>query len=299
MRCLILLHSTTGNTAVVTRFAADRIRAAGHECTVHDIVRHPEVPALDDVDLLGVACPTMYFRPTIAMEIFIDRLPATTPARPAFLLATASGETGAHFPLLAERLRPKGWLTLGARFVPCVDNWPPHRVATGLARPLRALAAILYRYVPPLHTGLQFLWPELGEPETRHRDQITAFIAEMLARAAAPGGPAHFAPTGLGIGGLWPSRFGRWMTRDKMCAATRPRIDARLCSSCGTCVAVCPVGCISRAAEDAVPNVGSGCTGCWACYNHCPDGAISGLGCPRGAGRYAGPSPAMRELFRG
>ena len=72
-----------------------------------------------------------------------------------------------------------------------------------------------------------------------------------------------------------------------------------LVAGCGTCVAVCPVGCISRAAEDAVPNVGSGCTGCWACYNHCPDGAISGLGCPRGAGRYAGPSPAMRELFRG
>ena len=47
MRITILLHSTTGNTRLVTRYAARRLEAAGHDVTVHDIVkRRGEEPAL-------------------------------------------------------------------------------------------------------------------------------------------------------------------------------------------------------------------------------------------------------------
>ena len=71
------------------------------------------------------------------------------------------------------------------------------------------------------------------------------------------------------------------------------------CSRCGTCVTVCPSGAMTRADDESLPTVGSSCTGCWACYNHCPDGAVRGKGAADGVGRYRGPSPEVRSLFRG
>ena len=300
MNCTILLHSTTGNTRVVTRFAAARIEAKGHRCTIHDVARHPEPPSLDDVDLLGVSCPTMYFRPTLAMERAVDRLPAAAGGalRPAFLLATASGETGAHFPLLAEQLRGKGWWTLGARFVPCVNNWPPQRTLTGLVAPARPLAEILVARWEQLGARLSFLWPDVGETEARFRGDVAAFVDEMLRRAGSDASPETFAPTGLRVGSKLTSLLGRRITPDKMRWATSISICAERCTACGVCVAVCPVGCLSREEDDDVPRVGDDCTGCWACHNHCPEGAISGLVSPHGAGRYAGPSRKLRDLFR-
>ena len=77
------------------------------------------------------------------------------------------------------------------------------------------------------------------------------------------------------------------------------RVDPELCTACGTCVKVCPVGIITQAHDEAPPRFGRGCTGCFACYNHCPDGAILAAGTPAGRGRYSGPSKEMRELFSG
>jgi len=68
VKALILVHSTTGNTRLVARHAAGRLEAAGWEVTRHDIVKRPEPPPIHDVDLLGVASPTMYFRTTIAIQ---------------------------------------------------------------------------------------------------------------------------------------------------------------------------------------------------------------------------------------
>ena len=125
MKALILLHSATGNTRLVALYAASRLKMDGYQVDVHDIVKKPTPPSLDDVDLLGVACPTMYFRPTFAMQRFIARMPAAESVRrPAFLLATCSGDPGAHFPLLAEQLASRGFYTLGARHIIFSTSWP-------------------------------------------------------------------------------------------------------------------------------------------------------------------------------
>ena len=298
MNCTILLHSTTGNTRLVTKYAAARLEKRGVTVRIHDIVRHPEMPDLSDCDLLGVSCPTMYFRGTLAMEYFLDRLPAASPApKPAFLLATASGQTGAHFPIQAEQLRPNGWVTMGARFVPCVDNWPIARTLTRPARPFLALGALANRWLPPLSELLGFLWPELGDPEKVHREQVKVFVDEMVRRASSGTPLDSFRPLGMTVQTPILGKIGRMMTADKMASSTRVRIVPKACSRCGVCVNVCPVGCIWRDDADDVPQVGTGCTGCWACFNHCPEGAISGLAAPRGSGRYPGPSREMRSLF--
>ena len=75
-------------------------------------------------------------------------------------------------------------------------------------------------------------------------------------------------------------------------------IEDKGCRGCTLCVEVCPVSCITRSGDGAIPVVGDSCTGCWACFNQCPDGAISGWTVKRGLGRYHGPSRTARELFR-
>lgn len=300
MKCIIFLHSTTGNTRLVARFAARRLEQAGHVCTVHNIVRAPEPPDMDDVDLIGVACPTMYFRGTMAMEQFISRLPVPGGPRPAFLLATAGGDPGSHFVIQARQLRHLDWIVLGARFVPFADNWPPHRALFERIPLARPVATTLHQLLSGLlGKSLTFLWPDLQEPEPRHREELARFIDDVARRAATGEVDTAPAPGELFVKSALTGALGRIMTVKQMRRVTAIRVSADRCSACGICVEVCPVGCLSRAGDDAVPAAGAGCTGCWACYNHCPDGAISGWTVKKGLGRYHGPSSASRELFRG
>ena len=52
MKIQFLLHSTTGNTRLVTRYAAGYLRVQGHDCDIHDIAKRREPPDLAQVDLL-------------------------------------------------------------------------------------------------------------------------------------------------------------------------------------------------------------------------------------------------------
>lgn len=299
MKIHILLHSSTGNTRLMTRWAARRLELAGHEVTVQDIVREREIPRLDEVDLLGVSCPTMYFRPTVAMERFVARLPDAAPGpRPAFLLATAGGDTGSHFAILAEILARKGWITLGARFVQFVDNWPPHQrlgLALNTAFPL---VEALVRRNESARWWLHWMFPNIGEPQLHQRTGLGNFLDDLLRQAAS----GHLEPARdlreLDRGWTLFKVIGRLMTVNEMRLATGIRLDEARCDACGTCVTVCPVDCLTRPDKDAIPTVGPDCTGCWACFNHCPEGAISAWACDHGAGRYQGPSREARELYR-
>ena len=299
MNTIIFLHSSTGNTRLVTRFAAARIRALGHDCSVVDITRHPEPPSLDDVDLIGLSCPSMYWRPTVVMERFIARLPSARPGpKPAFQLATASGDPGSHFALAAEQLAYKDWITLRAYFVPMVNNWPSHRAVSERIPFAGPEAEGITGGRPHLRPSWGWLWPDVGEPVLRYRDGLERFVEDVLIMAENNDLSAAKPPNKLWRGRRWMAAVGRLMTQDQMRLATNIQVDADRCTRCGTCVRVCPVGCLTRATEDEVPRMGTDCTGCWACFNHCPDGALSGMSAPHGAGRYKGPSAESRELFR-
>ncbi|MDY0005155.1 MAG: 4Fe-4S binding protein [Polyangia bacterium] len=298
MKCTVFLHSTTGNTRLIARYAARRVEAAGHECALVDITRLSEAPPLDGIDLLGFACPSMYWRPSMTMERFVARLPSAAPSgRPVFQLATAGGDPGAHFALLAEQLEHKGWLTLGAYFVPMVNNWPPHRALADRIPYARIVTTSLTERKPSLRANLSNLCPDLGEPEARHRDGLDAFLARMLDMAARGDFSARKAPASLWKGNRAMYAMGRLMTVEQMRKGSSIRIDPERCTRCGVCVKLCPVGCLTRSGEDEVPSVGGNCTGCWTCHNHCQDRAISGFGAPAGAGRYGGPSAEVRRLF--
>lgn len=298
MKCTILLHSTTGNTRLVAKFAAAVLQEAGYETTLYDIVKAQAPPDFGDVDLLGVACPTMYWRPTVAMERFVARMPVAPRGKTAaFLIGTAGGDIGAHFPLLAEQLVHKDFVVLGAVWAPLPNNYPPSRAAVRFFSAAEPFAAKLGSLVRALRRPAAFLWPNLTVPSTKARDRLRAELSAIAenakaGRLAAAPDPTRL-PTSPGV-----SQFtGRLMTVEYMRWGTAPKIDAEKCTRCGICVEVCPVGCITRPEKTALPTLGANCTGCWTCYNRCPDGAIAGFMTPAGVARYAGPPKAWRDVW--
>lgn len=299
MKSLILLHSATGNTRLITRYAASCITSAGHACRIHDIVAKPKPPALGSVDLLGVACPTMYFRPTFAMERFVARLPSPAKPKPVFLLGTSGGEPGAHFSLLAEQLAHKGLVTVGAHWVIFPASWPPQRAVVKRIAGGAPYGAMLAARYPALLPLLAIFWPAIGEPGVEDRDRLKRFIDGALARATAFR-PEDDVPSFTDLHKPMPGAnlSGRMFTSEMAAEYTAVRILPERCTGCGVCLKVCPVGCITRGSEGATPAVGRGCTGCWACFQHCPDRAVAGWKVGPGEGLYPGPSRESRELFR-
>jgi NAD-dependent dihydropyrimidine dehydrogenase PreA subunit len=300
MKCLILLHSATGNTRLVARFASHRLTDLGHSCVLHDVVRDPEPPDLSDVDLLGVACPTNYFDQSRVMAQFLDRLPALDKGpKPAFLLSTCGGEPGAHFVTQTEQLQRLGWLILGARAMSFPDSWPPHRAIT---KPLSFTVSIgqaLGAKLSPLRLLLSLPYPDMHQPSHRTVSRLGRLIDRVARRAAvrdylgawSPEALANARPPGM-------VRLGRAMKPDWIRRATDIRIDAGRCAGCGTCVSLCPSGCLTRDDDQSVPRMGTTCLGCWSCYQHCPEDAISGWHAPAGKGRYPGPGHATIEVFQ-
>lgn len=302
MKITLLLHSTTGNTRLITRYARSHLEQAGHQVTLHDVVKHPEPPELEQADLLGVSCPTMYFRPTYVMERFVARLPRSqTGLAPAFLLASAGGDSGAHFPILAEQLAHKDFIVLGAQMVPLPNNWPVHRAVVDRLKPAATVAELVARRVKRSRAWLAFAWPDLGDASPKSPGRLEAFLDEMVEAAErSRTGGFGWAPTPgqLANGPRVTQVLGRLQTLNQIQQATDITIDRDRCSRCGTCVMVCPSGCLERDSDDAIPRIGDGCTGCWTCFNRCPDGAISGWNTPAGVGQYSGPSDHAKRVFK-
>ncbi|MBN2495036.1 MAG: 4Fe-4S binding protein [Deltaproteobacteria bacterium] len=300
MDTLILLQSATGNTALVTEYAAMRIRAGGHACRVLDIASDQSIDlhswGAEQPRLLGVACPTQYFRPPFAMERAVARLPDQDPPVPAFLLATAAGEPGAHFAMLARQLEAKGYQAVGAHWVCAPSDWPPHRIACLPAQPIAAAGRAVASRWPGMRLLLSLIWPDVTEPNSGDRDALDRFVDRVLDHAQhgrpAPAPESLYRPF---VPGTY--QMGLAMQAWQARKATAIRIDPDRCTRCGLCVKVCPVDALAWPDESQPPVPGEACTGCWACYHRCASRAISGWFSPAQLGRYRGPSRHMRSLF--
>jgi len=57
--------------------------------------------------------------------------------------------------------------------------------------------------------------------------------------------------------------------------AEKPVIDYKKCTSCGTCINVCPVGVFVKEGEKIVVKKPEACLQCRACEVSCPQKAIT------------------------
>ena len=306
-RAVILLHSATGNTRLVIHFAAEHLESLGFECQVHDIVADPAPPNMSGVDLLGVAFPVMYGNPSLAMTRFLGGLGGPGGGRPAFVLATASGEPFAALPEARRLLDDQGFVPLAAHWTIAPTSYPPH-VARSLRASARPLTGTLRRATAPL--GRRFgarwphlraltsgPWPQTSTPEEVDRDALLRFLDHTAGRVLAAGIGARLwpdEPSGQGLPGM--ARVGRLFPVERIADRMALRWDPRRCARCGACTTACPSGCITE--EPAGQRTfGAGCTACYACYNACAAGAISSSSAPGKIGRYSGPPREMLQLF--
>ncbi len=323
MKILILLHSTTGNTRLVTRHAAKHLKAAGHECDVCNIVKNPDPPDLEGVDLLGVSCPTMFCRGTFAMEQYLDRLPPVSDGRkPAFLMGTCAGEPGAHFALQAEQLAAKGYVAMGANWVMAPLNLAneaipgvktAQRTAGRVPLLVRSMAMLLAFYHPVLRVllpigGLRpfrgiagMIAVDLALPDEKDRHDLERFLDRMAHEAEAGNLDDVPAPNDLHRAYLGMNLGGRLFSQSLLNSNYfKVQFAPDRCDFCGTCVKVCPVRTITQE-EGELPRLGTNCTGCFTCFNYCPEGAINvsdlfTVG-PNGEGQYKRPPAEMKAVF--
>jgi Pyruvate/2-oxoacid:ferredoxin oxidoreductase delta subunit/flavodoxin len=296
MKVAILYHSTTGNTKVIALYAQKKMQKMGHQCEIWDITKK-EIP-LDDIDLIGVASPTLYFRGSFTMDRILTHLSPVGEEKKkrAFLFASCAGEPGAQFQTQAKILRNKGYLTLGAHWVMAPSNWPLQRALTdkiSWSTPVGKAVASKFR---PLKGLLAFLWPDLGTPDIKDREGFDTFLTQMVNMALSD---EIEIPSINSLHKGFPGAVasGMKITLEKAGKAARIHINPDTCIDCDICIKSCPERVIMKASPSEKPVVGAGCAGCFTCYHLCPKGAIHSFTTKGGSGKYHGPSEEFRAIF--
>ena len=67
-----------------------------------------------------------------------------------------------------------------------------------------------------------------------------------------------------------------WFSSKTAVYQSKPKVDQKMCSGCGRCVAVCPMG--NLTVVDGTARSDSQCTLCYRCFSHCPTKALTILG---------------------
>ena len=307
MRALILLQSTTGNTRLVARYAAHQLSALGLSCELLEIHQYRDAhPSLEGVDLLGVAFPTMYLQPPLAMTRFVEQLTPPIPGLPAFVLCTAGGDPGGSRQLMCEQLALRGFAPLGAHWVVAPSNFPPQRIVVNSMLRLPVLGLITRLTTPLVRQGwtrseafrswATTFYDAASDPQLRDRRLLEKFLSEVAQKMLEAGPGAQRVLPLPSAAETMMARAGRLLDVRRPISLMKLSCDRRRCTRCGECADACPVGCV-QPDEEGHPRFGPGCTGCYACYNACANGALRAFWVRNGWGRYQGPTRQMHQLF--
>lgn len=246
MKVLVLFESCTGNTELAAEVVRRTLEGEGHTCSVRRF-RDTGPGDLDGHDLYCFSTPIQSFAPLAPVYDYLKSMPRLE-GRPAFILTTGAGWAGVGHRMIARRLRKRGMAVLGARLMPCPDNWPISRAID------------------------RWFYDRVTFPRRSSLKKTRAFVREMVNKAYRhlDGIQVKQAPHIL-----WPTPtlpFGLFAARGGLSRGFGTRtVDGDLCTRCGICVDACPVGAVTL--QD-LPVFDDSCVGCWACFNNCPESAI-------------------------
>lgn len=240
MKLCLYWYSATGNTLNVARAARDWWRSHGVELTGFDMLNAARlpVPAPADFDKVVFAFPTMVFRAPEAARVFAQNLPASERPVEAWLMITSGGmgaKTDSDFSGLIAK---KNIVTRGAVELRCEDSYIPFRKYFGFMG-------------------------KHGLPNDATREAAQKFAAAVV------GVEKTAYPPWRGIARSFFDRIGKNAPREAARQLLGPRrLDQELCTGCGLCSRLCPVGAIHLI--DEKPTVKENlCVGCLACFNNC------------------------------
>ena len=251
---MIFYFSGTGNT----RWAAERLAAASQERLLfipEELSTTCEYTLAED-ERIGFCFPVHGWQPPRIVREFIRRMTIHGVAgHYAYTLCTCGDSTGLAVTMLAKELAAKG-ITL------------------------HSCQSLI---MPESYVCLPFMYTDKPERERAKIEQaekdLESFVKIIVSRQTG------YSQLTLGLtpwtfSHVIGAYFNRFMITDK-----KFTIDNNICTHCGRCAKVCPVGDIAFDGTPSWKHDGS-CTTCLSCYHHCPVHAINYGRITRQRGQY-------------
>jgi flavodoxin/ferredoxin len=244
MKALIICFSQTGNTWKVAEHIREGILETFDECNLIGL-KETQKDDLKNYDLVGLGCPVFYYKEPFHVRQFIEDLPELS-GRQWFVFCSHGSVMGMTLISMTRRLQEKGILVIGSHHTyadATLPFYPYPTVTTGHPDDQDLEAALACGK----HIATCSLAVSKGDrtgvaaPSPVTEDWVTG-EAEMLSEEF--------------LGRLMP----------------KLSINTEKCTSCGACMAECPVEGIDIYAEP--PVIQMPCIYCWGCVNLCPVCAI-------------------------
>lgn len=228
--------SGTGNSLLVAEAMADELRRLGRDVALLPLEISDPASVRSD-RMLGLAFPVAAFSTYPLVWRFVEALPTTASATPAFMVDTMASKSGGIVGPLGRRLAAKGYQLVGAREIIMPGNFLGREKEAKEQEKVAAGLAAARAYAADLDAG-RAVWPK-----DSLRQRIVCRMSRMCTR-------------------LWRVRWLRVMNMVT---------DRAKCTRCGLCVQLCPTGAI-RLADFPVHD--ARCEYCQRCAGICPAGAI-------------------------
>ena len=243
LKALIIYFSQTGGTEKIANAICEGILETGNDCELVKI-QEASTKTLSSYDLIGIGCPTFYYREPLNVRNFIRQIEDGS-GKYGFIFCTHGSDKGNIFYYLQEELTRKGFLVIGA-----FDSYS--------------------------ESSLQF-YPKIMHT-TKHPDEIEIagaknFGKEMYKRILRiQQGDLDVRPVFELIENTWWARDSKMMTPELLRKTTPElKIDSEKCIQCLICQNNCPVDAIDIANQEIQKE---GCIFCWFCEKSCPERAI-------------------------
>ena len=254
---MIFYFSGTGNT----RWAAERLAAATQEklLFIPDELKTPCDYTLERDERIGFCFPVHGWQPPRIVREFVKRLSLRSQdsfrKHYAYALCTCGDSTGLAVTMFGKMLMEKGIELQSCRSL----------------------------VMPESYVCLPFMYTDTPEREHEKKEQAQCDLdvyVDIVQRRQSGYSQLTLGLAPWAFSHVIGAYFNRFMITDK-----KFTVDADVCTHCGLCAKVCPVGDIKFMDVPSWKN-DSSWTCCLSCYHHCPVHAINYGRITRKRGQY-------------